>query len=814
MQLLKRDSLDFNNKSLNVNSSSNEFNPIPYKGGILFVSNKKTNTNPLGFNKVYWVASNELGSYKGDSLILTNKIKLTDDFTAPTSNDNDILTRYTKKRKNIGLNSVESIFANFNPDQSFTIIDSSNKIIYPKLSSKKINGKYFWEIWQSNVENGKLKNNQRINIIDSAADYLYPSISKDGNRLYFSSNRLNGQGGLDIYYIENMNGQWLNEPKTLKGINTNKDEIYPNASTDTLYFASNRDGGIGGFDLYKNINGFSVNLGYPINSSSDDIAYSNIANTSFVSSTRAGNIDIVSLEYKPINIVINGNLNYANDATILANQIVYIYDQDENKIIDSVMSDNIGKFNFTTKPNRGLLLKIKNAEGRIEVIALKTTDKINSNYNLLASLKGKSSKQIADSLFVLLENKRKDSLASYSLGNKYVIYYDFDKSIIRQKEQNILDSLLYKLDKIPSANIVIGAFTDCVGSYKYNYKLSVKRAQSVVKYLLSKGLEKNRIISNGYSKQYSITPCLVKTNRATQQINRRAEIVLSEQKNTTWAELERLRGINYYIVYSNYPKKNNKVKVINTIKNETLEAKLPVIVKKDTVIAKKLVYHKKDSTAKIIVPTKKDTVVKVIIPVKKDTVVKVIVPVKKDTILAKKPVLVKKDTLFVNKPIIVKKDSVIVAKASEIIDELSKEEILKALDSLATLRKEQERIVEYMTKRINKKPIDVFVSSDSVTIEIYDNAIHDKDSVSIIYNSRIIVDKQELKVNKPIRFKLLVDKNKKYNELVMVAENLGAEPPNTAVMFVTEKSGRRQQVLLSTDMTHNEVVYFIRIGKE
>jgi hypothetical protein len=168
------------------------------------------------------------------------------------------------------------------------------------------------------------------------------------------------------------------------------------------------------------------------------------------------------------------------------------------------------------------------------------------------------------------------------------------------------------------------------------------------------------------------------------------------------------------------------------------------------------------------------------------------------------------------KPIVVvSKPMIQVASASTYVDdEISKAEILKALDSLATLKREQERIVEYLTKRINKKPIDVFVSSDSVTIEIYDNAIHDKDSVSIIFNNRIVVDKQELKVNKPIKFKLKVDKNKKFNEMIMVAENLGAEPPNTAVMFVTEKNGRRQQIMLSTDMLHNEVVYFIRIGKE
>ena len=199
---------------------------------------------------------------------------------------------------------------------------------------------------------------------------------------------------------------------------------------------------------------------------------------------------------------------------------------------------------------------------------------------------------------------------------------------------------------------------------------------------------------------------------------------------------------------------------------------------------------------------------------KDSSIVKAIEVVKKDSIK-----LVKASTPLIkssSKPLVtVTKPTVQVAAPSTYVDdEISKAEILKALDSLATLKREQERIVEYLTKRINKKPIDVFVSSDSVTIEIYDNAIHDKDSVSIIFNNRIVVDKQELKVNKPIRFKLKVDKNKKFNEMIMVAENLGAEPPNTAVMFVTEKNGRRQQIMLSTDLLHNEVVYFIRIGKE
>ena len=223
------------------------------------------------------------------------------------------------------------------------------------------------------------------------------------------------------------------------------------------------------------------------------------------------------------------------------------------------------------------------------------------------------------------------------------------------------------------------------------------------------------------------------------------------------------------------------------------------VIKKDTV------------TTKVTPPTiaKKDTVAKVKVPVtvKKDTVVKAI-----------PPVIVKKDTVAkLNLPLVQMKDTALVkvTKALQVDnDDISREEIIKALDSLAKLKREQERIVEYLTMRINNKPIDIYVSSDSVTIELYDNGIHDKDSVSVIYNNRIVVDKKELKVNNPIKFKLKVDKNKKNNELILVADNLGTEPPNTAVMFITEKSGRRQQVLLNTDLTHNSVVYFIRISSQ
>ena len=185
------------------------------------------------------------------------------------------------------------------------------------------------------------------------------------------------------------------------------------------------------------------------------------------------------------------------------------------------------------------------------------------------------------------------------------------------------------------------------------------------------------------------------------------------------------------------------------------------------------------------------------------------------------------------KPAVVKEDTVAIAKAQPKIqtpkpstppqpkqltpeeeDRITREELLAALDSLAKLRREQERIVEYLTKRINKKPIEVFTYADSVTVEIFDSGIHDKDSVSVIFNKTLVVDKHELKVDRPIKFKVRVDKDRKNNEMVIVAENLGTYPPNTAVMIITDKFGKHEEIMLSTDLTTNEVVIFIRIDKQ
>ena len=839
--LLVRDSLDYAEKKLSINTNSNEFSPIPYKGGLMYISNQPIKEAKVAFNKIYWtedpsfniIENEQVKVNSGSSVTKYIKMGKGDDFTAPTSNDNDILVNYKKVKKQ--WNNIERSFINFSTDQAFAYNDSANLLIYAKKSNRKLNGLRHWELWQANLLNGRLKHKKRIVFDDRNANYLYPFISNDLSRLYFSSDKKGTKGGYDIYYVNFKENNWQTTPVQLdSNINSIADELGPFVIGDSLFFSSNRVGGLGGFDIYTSTFSNSLvvtNQGYPLNSANDEVSLKKMANNYFLTTNRAGNFDIVSMQYLPIAYPINGVLTYKNDGSLVTNHSLLLKDILTDKVIDTIKTDDLARYRFSGKPNRNYEFITLNGDSLLETIDYATVPN-QKNFEYAFSILGRSPKQKADSLqaiWALAEQRRLDSIAAYGLATKFIVHYGFNKSTIAPKEKLVLDSLLIKLKKLPNVYIVVGAFTDCIGPYKYNHQLSIKRGNAVVSYLIKHGLSKNRFITNGYASKYNVTPCATgyaKNKKQLQQNNRRAEVVLSDNKKTDWAKLEKQRGAGYYATY-------NASSVVKPTIPVLVKAVVPAIVKKDTVAITKVVPAVPKKATVVSLTQNNSQVVKsnnvvsnisgpsapkqfsktILTERAKDTVAKVITKsvVKKDTVanVIVKPII-KKDSVKTNQ------NAIIIAKPSDfkVDEEMSKAEIIKALDSLAKLKKEQERIVEYLTKRINKKPIDIYVSSDSVTVELYDNGIHDKDSVSVIYNNRIVVDRQELKVNKPIKFMLKVDKNKKNNELVMVAENLGIEPPNTAVMFITEKSGRRQQVMLSTDMTHNEVVYFIRIGKE
>jgi outer membrane protein OmpA-like peptidoglycan-associated protein len=132
-------------------------------------------------------------------------------------------------------------------------------------------------------------------------DACHPALSPDGNRLYFSSNRTGGYGGMDLYFCEKIKGEWALPKNMGSKINSENDDVFPFVHEDgTLYFSSNRFGGAGGLDIYtcpvnkanRASNGFETpqNIGEPLNSEKDDFGFilDNAYKTGYFSSSREG----------------------------------------------------------------------------------------------------------------------------------------------------------------------------------------------------------------------------------------------------------------------------------------------------------------------------------------------------------------------------------------------------------------------------------------------------------------------------------------------------------------------------------------------
>ncbi len=130
-----------------------------------------------------------------------------------------------------------------------------------------------------------------------------------------------------------------------------------------------------------------------------------------------------------------------------------------------------------------------------------------------------------------------------------------------------------------------------------------------------------------------------------------------------------------------------------------------------------------------------------------------------------------------------------------------------------TLRLKKPDIIEEMTRRTPRKLFEVYSISDSAQVELYDNGVFDYDSVSVIYNKKLVIYKQLLQTNKPISFYVKLDSDQRKNEMIFFAENLGLTPPNSALMIITDGDNKRTEVNVSSDLEHNAVIYFIKVKK-
>lgn len=337
-----------------------------------------------------------------------------------------------------------------------------------------------------------------------------PSLSKDGKTLYFSSNMPGGIGQSDIWKVA-IEANGYGKPENLGDkINTSDRENFPFITEDNiLYFASSGKQGYGAYDIFKinlSTSEAAVNLGKPINSEKDDFSFSfnKLQNVGYFSSNRSG-LDAI---YTALPICKANSIVTVIDkksGQIIANAIVNILDTDGN-ILSSIATKADGKVTFDLQCNTEYLLKISaaNYEDKSETISKIEKGEISISESLTPF------EVIITETEVILKN----------------VYFDFNKSNITSQGAAELDKLVKVMKENSRMVIFVKSHTDSKGSASYNLKLSEQRAQSTVQYIISKGIESERISGKGFGSSEPKILCGKDCTEEQHSQNRRSEFVI------------------------------------------------------------------------------------------------------------------------------------------------------------------------------------------------------------------------------------------------------------------------------------------------
>lgn len=366
-------------------------------------------------------------------------------------------------------------------------------------------------IYYAELIDGQWKDIQPVPFNNSEYSVGHPALSQNGNTLYFVSDMPGGQGDSDIYKVTiNSDGSFGTPQNLGSNINTEGKEVFPFLASDgTLYFSSDGHLGLGGLDVFSSANGGSgevKNIGLPINSTSDDFAFSIDVNTEegFVSSNREGAKDNIYMISKICVSTIEAIVKDENTKKPLANATVAVYDSNQNRL-SSKMTGPDGKATFEVE-----------CEQNISVQA--SLNGFESNSTKV------STSQPTVSTEILLREIEKIIVDDKVVLNP--ILFDFDKHNIKPTAALELDNLVQLMKKYPNMVIKVESHTDLQGESSYNKALSNRRAQATVQYVISKGIDASRISGEGFGEERPKVNCGTNCTEAQHQQNRRSEFII------------------------------------------------------------------------------------------------------------------------------------------------------------------------------------------------------------------------------------------------------------------------------------------------
>lgn len=484
-----------------LNSEFPEYAPVlsADEKTIIFTSRRKGSTGG---------ESNKLldGSYREDIYIANKKEDGT--WSAPKQISNKINTE--NHEATIGLSVDGSQLLIYRDDEG------DGNIYYSKLDGDK---------WTAPVKMGPT--------INTRSQETHAVFSADGNTIYFTSDRKGGYGGLDIYRVRKLpNGEWSLAQNLGPTINTKYDDRSPFMHPDgvSLFFSSKGHETMGGFDIFvstfmdSDLNWTKPeNIGYPINTTDDDVFYvtSTDAQRAYYASAKGkenkGGVDLymITMKKQPAAAltIMTGTFSLGDSTrTVPEDATITVTDNETGEIVGIYKPNSkTGKYLFILPPGKDYNVSYE-AEGYLF-----------ESDNLL----------IPEST-VYAEVEKPVELAPIKAGEKIIlnnIFFEFDSDEITANSRVELAKLERLMKNNPSVKIEISGHTDSKGSDAYNLKLSQKRAEAVVKYLVNRGIYAKRMIAVGFGET---RPIAINENEdgsdneEGRAMNRRIELQITE----------------------------------------------------------------------------------------------------------------------------------------------------------------------------------------------------------------------------------------------------------------------------------------------
>ena len=405
-------------------------------------------------------------------------------------------------------------------------VSSDGKTMYFNTESFNEDGKQWEKDKDNNLKVGQIflykstKNGDKwgepklLPFNDKKWSTMYPSISKDGKWLYFSSDREGSMNGsLDIWKVEIKSGGTYGEPQNLgPKVNTEGKESYPFITDDNkLYFSSDRPKGFGGMDVFVvdlAKNGEVMNVGAPINSAKDDFSFSfnNTKNIGFFSSNRAGADKMYSAT--PIcGVEAIVMVRDAKTGKALATATVSILD-DKGNVIERRTTGADGKITYNIDCNRPYSIQASASKYENGTFMINPTN----GGEVMINADLRPIEEIIRPVEIVLNE----------------IYFEYDKSNITKEAAFELDKAVEAMKNNPNMVVMVKSHTDNRGSDKYNMNLSNRRAKSTVQYIISKGIAKERISGQGYGESEPKVKC-DKCTEEEHAKNRRSQFLIVKQ---------------------------------------------------------------------------------------------------------------------------------------------------------------------------------------------------------------------------------------------------------------------------------------------